>query len=752
MSITHKHLKQQGRIRVGSAYFPNPKVRVVQSLQALTQRYPFLKQHSKMDCGVACLATIGRYWGKRFSMNQLRDIANVSREGISIQGLVTAAESIGFSARPSKGTLEGLSQQRLPAIVHWQGNHFVVVYAISRRRVVVVDPAIGRQSFSPAEFKANWTGYTLLLEPTLLFDRASEAKQNLWTFFELVKPHWFVLAQVFLASVLIQVFGLCLPLMTQLLLDRVVVQRSVSTLITVGAGLLIFTLFSILMMSLRRYLLFHTANRIDLSLAIGFIAHAFSLPMRYFDARYVGDITSRVQENKTIRSFLAGDAILTLLDLLTVVVYIGLMLWYSWKLAILALAIVPLLALVTVFATPFLTRISREIFAAKTAEGSYLIEGLTAINTVKGMGIERIVRWRWEDLFTQSLKANLSGQIIKERLQVLTGLIQSLGMRLIFLFGIWLVIEDQLTIGQLVAFNMLLGNVFSPFENLIKLWNEFQEVLIALERINDVLESAPEEDLRVSALSPMPPLRGHLRFERVTFRYDLESETNTLDDISFEVFPGQTVAIVGRSGSGKTTLAKLILGLYSVNKGRILIDELDISGVEKRSLRRQIGLVDQETFLFGSTIRDNISIAHPNATFAEIRAAAHLAGADGFIDEQPLKYETCIGEGGVLLSGGQRQRLTIARALMSNPRMIILDEATSNLDAESERIIQTHLNTILKNRTTLIIAHRLSTVRHADLILVLERGRLIEQGTHDALMAEQGQYFHLNQQQLGAAI
>jgi HlyB family type I secretion system ABC transporter len=735
-----------------NVYFPSPAVKLGHWWQQITQRYPFVKQQSISDCGVACLAMIGRYWGKQFSIHQLRPLANVDRDGASLLGLVTAAESIGFSTRPVKGTIESLAKQPLPAIAHWEGNHYIVVYAITRRSVTVCDPAFGRRKLSHAQFQQGWTGYTLLLQPTQSFQHAPESQSDLWRFVELLKPYGWVFVEVLLASLLIQVFGLCTPIFTQILLDRVVVERSTSTFFAAGTGLLIFSLFGLFMRSLRRYLLFHTANRVDLSLAVGFIAHAFRLPQRYFDTRYVGDITSRVSENRTIRRFLSSDAVLTLIDLLMVFVYFGLMFWYSWPLALTAAVLFPVLALVTLITTPFLKRISREIFNAKTKEGSYLIETLTGITTIKSLGIERLVRWRWEELFNQSIKTNFSGQILRERLTLINDVLETTGTRLIFLFGVWQVINDQLSIGQLFAFNMLLGNVFSPFQRLISLWNDFQEVVIAVERLNDVLNTPPEEDEQALRMPALPPMRGHIVFQQVTFRYSVESDRNTLENISFEVLPGQTVAIVGRSGSGKTTLAKLLLGLYPVTSGRILIDGYDLNAITKASLRPQVGVVDQETFLFGGTIRDNISLAHPSATTEEIREAARQAGADLFINELPLKYETPIGEGGGMISGGQRQRLAIARALLGNPRLLILDEATSSLDTESEQIIQTNLNTILKNRTTLVIAHRLSTVRSADLILVLDRGVLIEQGTHDELMARRGQYFYLNQQQFTAAV
>lgn len=716
--------------------------------QRATQRYPFIEQQSAVDCGVACLVMIGRYWGKQFSLNQLRTTANVDRSGTSLRGLINAAESLGFASRPVKASLDQLAKQQLPAIVHWEGKHYVVVYRISRDRVIIADPAIGRRQLTHAEFRRSWTGYTLLLRPTSDFRNAPESKQLLWKFLALVKPHWRILLEVLLASIVLQIFGLFTPLLTQLLLDRVVVQRSESTFVAIAIGLVIFSLFRVVMSSLRQYLLYHTANRMDLALIVGFITHTLRLPLGYFETRYVGDITSRIQENRKIREFLTSDALTTLLDLFTVFIYVSLMFWYSWKMAFLALLVVPLFVAIAVTATPFLQRVSREIFRAKTLEGRYLIEVLSGIGTIKSMGIERTVRWRWEELFNQYIKTNFSGQLIKERLRLFSNLNETLISRALLLFGVWQVIHNQLTIGQLIAFNMLLGSVISPFQRLVSLWNDFQEVVIAVERINDVIDTAPEEDLQGAFRPALPPLQGQIRFEQVSFRYNAESEFNTIDHLSFTVEPGQTVAIVGRSGSGKTTVSKLLLGLYQPTEGKILIDGHDLAGVSLQSLRHQVGVVDQDTFLFGGSIRENITVAYPKATLAEIQEAAHLAGADLFIKELPMQYDTQIGEGGGMLSGGQRQRLAIARALLGKPRLLILDEATSNLDAESEKILQTNLNTILKQQTTIVIAHRLSTIRNADLILVLDRGKLLEQGTHDQLMAKRGHYFYLNQQQL----
>lgn len=734
--------------KISKAYFPHPTQRVGHLWQKVSRRYPFFAQQSASDCGAACLVMVSRYWGKRFSVNRLRDIANVDRNGASLRGLLTAAESLGFATRPVKASLNQLAKQKLPAIAHWEGKHYIVVYEITPKYVIVADPAIGQRTLTHAEFQADWTGYTLLLQPTAMLKDAKETSTPFWQFFELMKPHSLVMLEVFIASVFIQIFGLVTPLFTQLILDRVVVQRSELTLTAVGVGLLIFNLFRVAMTGLRQYLLDHTANRIDLALIVGFIRHTLRLPLNFFESRYVGDIISRVQENRKIQRFLSGEALSILLDLLTVFIYVGLMLWYSWKMALLALVIVPPFALLAVIATPFLQRISREIFNAVANESSYLIEALTGVRTVKATAVEQTVRWHWEELLNKEIKTNFSGQVISNRLQIFSNTIQALVTTLLLWYGAYLVIQNQLTIGQLVAFNMLLGNIITPFQRLIVLWNQLQEVVIAVERINDVLDTEPEEDLQNQSRQNLPQIKGNIRFENVTFRYHPESDVNILENINFEVKPGQTVALVGRSGSGKTTISKLVIGLYPPTDGKVLIDGQDITSLSLRSLRQQVGVVDQDTFLFGGTIRENISLGHPGAALAEVIEAATLAGADEFIKKLPMGYETQIGEGGGLLSGGQRQRIAIARALLGNPRLLILDEATSHLDTESERIIQQNFNTILKGRTTLVIAHRLSTVQNADLILVLDRGVLVESGTHDELMSKRGQYFYLNQQQL----
>ncbi|MEH2254132.1 peptidase domain-containing ABC transporter [Nostoc sp.] len=729
-------------------YFPSPKVQMGHWWKRLTKSYPFYAQQSAADCGSACLVMIGNYWGKNFSINRLRDMTNVSRNGASLKAMAATAESLGFATRPVKATLDKLAEQPLPAIVHWEDKHFIVVYEITKKRVIVCDPAFGQRNFTKAEFQAGWSGYALLLQPTAQLKNTKNESRSFWKFFELIKPHYRILLEIFIASVVIQLFGLVTPVFTQLLLDRVLVQRSVTTLNAIGLGMIVFGLFGVALNAVRQYLLFHTANRISIALLVGFIKHTFRLPLSYFESRYVGDIVSRIQENQKIQHFLTGQTLSILLDMLTLVVYLALMFSYSWRMSLFVLCTVPPFFILALASTNILRRISREIFNAGAKEQSYLIESLGGIRTVRSLAIEQTVRWRWEELLNDLVKKSFNAQIIGNRLQITSGVIQTFVNTALLWYGAIQVIDGELTIGQLVAFNMLVGNVLSPFQRLSMLWNELQEIVISTERINDVLEAEPEEDLETKPRKSLGKLHGNIHFQNVTFRYHSESQTNVLENLNFEIQPEQMVAVVGRSGSGKTTLSKLILGLYPPTDGKVLIDGRDITSISMRSLRSQIGVVDQDTFLFGGTIRENIAIAHPNASSEEIIQVAKYAGADDFIQKLPMGYESEIGEGGGMLSGGQRQRLAIARALLGNPRLLLFDEATSHLDSESERIIQNNLKTILQGRTSVIIAHRLSTIRNADLILVLDQGVLVERGIHEELIAKKGHYYYLNQQQL----
>ena len=709
--------------------------------------YPFIAQQSSSDCGAACLAMISRYWGKRLSINFLREIIGIGRSGASLKSLASASEAIGYHARPVRASLNRIAEEQNPWIAHWQGDHYVVVYRIKDNKVLIADPAQGKLELSGLEFVTCWTGYALLLEATEELSAVPSEKRSLSRFLKLLWPYRSIGITVIVASLLIQILGLISPLFTQIILDQVVSNKSQSTLNVLVIGILMFGSLGIGLSSIRNYLLSYLANRLDLTMISGFVNHALNLPLKFFESRRVGDIITRVQENQKIQQFLIQNLLLTWLDFLTGFVYLGLMFYYNWQLTALILLLIPPIVLLTLAATPLLRKVSRERFNATADQNSSLVEMMTGISTVKAVTAEKDLRWRWEDLLTKQLNVRFKGQKLAINLGLLSGLINSIGGALLLWYGATLVIQDQLTIGQYVAFNMMKGYIISPVMALVALWDELQEVLISIERLNDVFETTSEEAQRDSKII-LPKLEGNLVLDNVTFRYESEEESNILQNISIEVTAGQTVAIVGRSGSGKSTLVKLIQGLYHPLSGQITVDGHNLKHVALKSLRSQMGVVPQDCFLFSGTILENITLYRSEFTLEQAIASAKLAEAHAFIQSLPLGYNTKVGERGDSLSGGQRQRIAIARAFLGDPPILILDEATSSLDTESERRFQENLTRLSRQRTTFIIAHRLSTVRNADCIVVLDRGLIVEQGTHEELISQKGLYHQLAKQQL----
>jgi ATP-binding cassette subfamily B protein len=709
--------------------------------------FPFIRQQSATDCSVTCLAMIGRYWGARLSLNALREQAKVTRTGASLKNLAAAAEDIGFQARPVRASIDRLTEQKNPWIAHWQGDHYVVVYRTQGNRIVIADPARGTRSLPIEAFLTHWTGYALLLDPTDQLYSTEQEAPSLGRFSGLLWSYRSIMLQVLLVSLLIQVFGLVTPLLTQVILDRVITQKSLSMLNVFAIGLILFSAWRVGLIGIRQYLLDYFSNRIDLTLISGFIGHALRLPLKFFESRHVGDILTRVQENQKIQLFLVRQAISTWLDGSMAIVYLGLMFYYNIRLALLVVALIPPIVILTLVATPLLRRVSRDVFNETADQNSLLVEIMTGIATVKTAATEQEVRWRWEDRLTRMLNARFRGQKLANSLQILSGLINAIGSAALLWYGATLVIQEQLTIGQLVAFNMLLGSIITPILSVVGFWDELQEVVISVERLNDVLLAEPEEAIDRPMLV-MPQIEGDVKFEHVSFRYEQTDDRYVLQNLSFQVQVGQTVAIVGRSGSGKSTLVKLLQGFYPPTNGRISIDGHDIQHVSPGSLRSQLGVVPQECFLFSGTVLENIQLFRSDYTLEQVIEVAKLAEAHSFIQELPLGYSTKVGERGANLSGGQRQRIAIARALLGDPAILILDEATSSLDTESERRFQQNLARISRDRTTFVIAHRLSTVRHADLILVLDQGILVEQGNHQTLSDRRGLYYHLTQQQI----
>lgn len=707
--------------------------------------YPFIQQQSSSDCGAACLAMISQYWGKRLSLNSLRNLAGVDRMGASLQGLATAAQTLGYDVLPVRASLGRLDLYSNPWVAHWQGIHYLVVWRVKGDgRILIADPARGKRWLSRSEFETGWTGYALLLNPTERFDALQSEEVSLNRYWQLFQTHRQLLQQIILASVLGSVLGLATPLFTQIILDRVIPLQSFVPLNIFAVGFLILGIWRIALTAGRQFLLDYFANHIDLSLMSGFISHTLQLPLQFFASRQVEDIISRIQENRKIQMFLSRQVLGAALDAVMVVIFLGLMVYYNWQLTLLVLGWILPIVLLTLGVSPFLKKVSQEISLSSAQQNSSVVEMITGVATVKTAGAEVPMQHRWQERFMSMVQLRLRGQKLANKLQLANRLFLHLGNTMVLWFGASLVMGGEMSLGQFVAFNLLTSNVVNPVLALVELGNELPEVLISLERLNDVLDSVPEENPQKA----LPPIRGEVRFENVSFRYNADEDRNTLQNITFKVKPRQTIGIVGESGCGKSTVVNLLAGLYRPHTGRILIDGHDIADVSPQSLRSQLSLVSQECFLFSGTILDNITLYSAEFTLEGAIASAKLAEAHTFIEALPLGYNTPVGNSGFQLSSGQKQKIAIARALIRNPGILILDEATSALDADSERSFQENLTRISLYRTTFIISQRLSAVYHADCILVLNRGIVVEQGTHQELIAIGGFYSHLAQQQL----
>ena len=713
-------------------------------------RFPFIRQHDEMTCGTTCLMMIARYYGKHFSSNRLRELARVDVSGASLANLASAAEQIGFSARAMRLGLDRLGSVPFPCIAHWQGYHYVVVHKMDDKHVWVADPALGLRRYEREFFKNNWTGIALILEPTPALEEQVEDASSFRRYLQFIRPHRLVLAEVFAASVLINILGLAIPVFTQNIVDRVLVHHNLSMLNVMFAGILIVLLLRMLMTTIRQYLIVHTSIKVDLHMLVFFYKHLLSLPLGYYKVRKIGDFITRFSENLKIREFMTNTALTITLDAVLVVVYLSLMCYYSLEIVGVVVAFIAAFSLLTVFFTPVLKRLNIEAFSARAESESHLIESIHAIDTIKAMNLEYPTRWKWEDKFIRTLNIDFRLYNTAGYFNAFGGFLAGLSSAVVLWYGARKVMDGALTVGQLMAFVTLMGSVLTPIASIMGAWDRIQQTLVSVDRLNDVFEAKPE----FPEMSGRPPgiflkdVQGAVEFQGVYFRYGGGDSPHILSNINMKAAPGQTVAIVGRSGSGKSTLVRLLPRLYDVTEGKITVDGVDVKNVHLGCLRRMVGFVLQENFIFNGSVRENISMGDPEENVERVIEAARLANAHDFISSLAQGYETHIGESGLQLSGGQKQRIAIARVIYSNPKIIIFDEATSSLDSESERAIQKNLGTLLKNRTAFIIAHRLSTVRDADHIVVLDRGEIIEQGTHDELLQKNGLYHYLVHQQL----
>ncbi|HEY9846934.1 MAG TPA: peptidase domain-containing ABC transporter, partial [Candidatus Caenarcaniphilales bacterium] len=597
----------------------------------------------------------------------------------------------------------------------------------------------------PANFSEIWgpEGQVLLLKPT----RDTPKQQfGLRWFAPSLYRYRKVLLEVLIASFFVQLFALANPMITQVIIDKVLAQNSIDTLHVLGIFLVILAICEAVLTSLRTHLFVDTTNRIDLALGSAVIDHLLRLPLRYFERRPVGELATRVNELENIRSFLTGTALTVVLDAIFSVIYIVVMVIYSWVLTLVALATVPLFALLTLVVSPVVRQQSRTKAERNATTHSYLVEVLSGIQTVKAQNIELRSRWQWQERYARYISAGFKTVSTATTAGSISSFLNKLSGLLVLWAGAYLVLQGSLTLGQLIAFRIIAGYVTSPLLRLIQLWQNFQETALSLERLSDILDSPQEVDAADQHNILMPIIQGAVKYENVSFRF-AASGPPQLNHINLDLPTGVFVGIVGMSGSGKSTLTKLLPRLYEPNSGRILIDGYDISKVELYSLRQQIGMVLQDTLLFDGTILENIALTNPDATSEAIIDAAKVAFAHDFIMGLPNGYNTKVGERGSGLSGGQRQRIAIARTVLQNPRLLILDEATSALDYQAERQVCLNLAETFADRTVFFITHRLSTIKQADVILMMDQGAIVEQGTHADLMELKGSYYCLYQQQ-----
>ena len=720
--------------------------------ERVLKRFPLVEQAEEMDCGAACLAMICKHYRIGATLGKLREMANVTTEGATLDSLAQVGESLGFTTHGLQCTYQTLLGFELPFIAHWEGYHYIVVYGVSKNQVWVADPGLGFRKLSVAEFEKGWTGTCLLFTPRADLAQIEATRSPWMRFVRLLRPHKPVLGYLILATLVIQVLGIAPPIILQNILDRVVVHQSHELLNLLIVGFILVQVFMQLTALMRTYLTNFMVRNLDFSMMSQFFQHALSLPISFFAKRRTGDIFARFQENQTIRQFLTQSTISTMLNLLMVFFYFLVLFLYSVQMTLVLLALIVPMVVLTVAITPRIKQYARRDFEASTDAEAVLMETLNGAETIKAMGIERAIRLKWEQKYAKALNVKYKAQGFEALIGFASQLLHALTVTSVLWVGANLVLGQQLTIGQLIAFNMLMGSVMAPLMGLIGMWDELHEAGVAMERLGDVLDMEPEqkpEDQPSRIL--LPSLRGDIRLQDVYFRYGGKETPYVLENISFELKAGETVALVGHSGSGKTTLAKLLVGFYPPSEGKISIDGYNLNLIDKDYYRAQIGYVMQSNLLFSGTVAENIALGESNPDRRRIVEVARLADAHGFISKLPQGYEQTVGERGVGLSGGQIQRLCIARSLYRDPRLLIFDEATSALDTQSETNILRNLSGVLEGRTALVIAHRLSTIMNADKILVLYQGRIVEEGTHQTLFDRQGMYYQLIHKQLAAA-
>ena len=704
-------------------------------------------QNLDQDSALLSLKLIAQLHGLAVDEVQLRH--ELGPLPFNTQRLLLAARRVGLHARTIAQDLGRLDKAPLPAIAQDQeGHYFVLAKAdVANGRILIQRPGDSPAILTLEQFLAQWTGELIFFTSRASY-AGTLAKFDFTWFIPAIVKYRKLLGEVLLISLALQLIGLVTPLFFQVVMDKVLVNHAMKTLNVIAIGLICAILFESVLTGIRTWVFAHTSSKIDVELGARLFRHLLNLPLAYFQARRVGDSVARIRELENIRAFLTGNAMTLVMDLAFSFVFLAVMLWYSVWLTLIVIASIPLYVLLSVLFTPLIRTHLDDKFNKSAENQSFLVETISGIDTVKALAVEP----RWTQKWDKQLAAYVTAGLAVTKVATIASggvtLISKLVTAAIMWLGATLVIDGELTVGQLVAFNMLAGQVAAPILRLAQLWNDFQQVGISMSRLGDILNALPEI---AGQKSRLPRLVGRIEFDQVSFRYRPDA-SDVIRQVSLRIEPGEVIGVVGRSGSGKSTLTKLVQRLYVPDRGRVLIDGQDIAVIDTTSLRQQIGVVLQENTLFNRSVRDNIALINPTLPLDAIIDAAQLAGAHDFICELPEGYDTLVGEHGTGLSGGQRQRIAIARALITNPRILIFDEATSALDYESEAVIQANMRRICQGRTVIVVAHRLSAVRDADRIVVMERGQIAEVGNHDTLCRTPGGiYAHLHALQQGRA-
>ena len=712
------------------------------------RRFPHVWQVDEADCGAASVAMICRHFGRSVSLAHIRHVVHTTVDGTSLVGITRGAESLGLATRAIKASKSRLDEMPLPAIVHWGGNHWVVLFDVDSGHVRVSDPGRGVRRVKRSEFEERWSGYAALLAPTPEFENAPVQLTDVGWIWDFFRPYRGTMLRALLLALAAAGLQMVIPIFSKVIVDSVIADADyglLTILVLAMAGTLVLMIAASV---LQRYILSRAAVRIDASTLDFLTGKLLALPMSYFNARRTGDIEQRLGGMRQVRQLVVESGVAALTAGTQFAAAIVVMFVFSWQLALVYLATVPLYAALMRFSSRRLRPMFDTLEEAFGRYQSRQIDAIKGIETVKAMGAEPQLRGllvgQFNSLAHRIFRADFTVMLYEASIQ----LVAVLSLALFLWVGALQVLDGNLTIGGLVSFNALVALANGPVSTFLSLWDQAQMGRVLLNRMNDIFEQEPEQGEDHSALRPVSTLEGRIRFEGVGFQYGGAISAPILQDLTFEVHPGETVAVVGRSGSGKTTLIKCLAGLLEPTEGTIYYDGLDLRTLRYSDLRRQIGFVLQENYLFDDTIARNIAFGDDKPDMEQVAWAAKIAAAHDFVERLPLAYDTRVGETGLLLSGGQRQRLAIARALYHKPPILIFDEATSALDTESERAVKGNMDRLLEGRTAFVIAHRLSTIRDADRIVVLERGRLAEQGTHDELIARQGLYYYLSSQQL----